>query len=123
VIYDNTDAAIRYSANWSKVTNTSAYLQTFNGTSTKGAAITLTFTGQTFSILYTAGPKYGRVDVYVDGAPAGTFSQQALKTLYQQRWNYPGQLASGTHTLKLVFNSAKKAQGSFDAVIVTQLGQ
>ncbi len=92
-------------------------------TTNDGSSVTFTFTGQSFSILFTANPKYGNVDVYVDGIRAGSFSQKALRTLYQQHWDYPGQLTSGTHELKLVFNGSKKAQASFDGVIVTQTGQ
>jgi hypothetical protein len=123
VSYDNTDPAFVYSANWSTVKDKSAYNKSFMRTTSKGSSVTFTFTGQSFSILYTANPKYGNVDVYVDGALAGTFSQQALSTLYQQRWDYPGQLTSGTHELKLVFDGPKNAQASLDGVIVTQTGQ
>jgi hypothetical protein len=89
----------------------------------KGASVTFTFTGQSFSILFTADPKFGNVDVYVDGILASSFSQQALKTLYQQHWDYTSQLTSGTHELKLVFNGPKKAQASLDGVIVHQAGK
>jgi hypothetical protein len=92
-------------------------------TSSKGSSVTFTFTGQSFSILFTANPKYGNVVVYVDGILAGSFSQQALRTLYQQHWDYPSQLTSGTHKLKLIFNGPKNSQASLDGVIVTQTGQ
>jgi len=123
ITYDNTDPAFVYSTSWSTVKNKSAYNKSFMRTTSKGSSVTFTFTGQSFSILYTANPKYGNVNVYVDGVLVGSFSQQALRTLYQQRWDYPGQLTSGTHELKLVFNGPKKAQASLDGVIVTQTGK
>ena len=123
ITYDNTDPAFVYSTSWSTVKNKSAYNKSFMRTTSKGSSVTFTFTGQSFSILYTANPKYGNVNVYVDGVMAGSFSQQALRTLYQQHWDYPGQLTSGTHELKLVFNGPKKAQASLDGVIVTQTGK
>jgi len=124
VTYDNTNPAFVYSANWSTVKNKSAYQKSFMLTSKKGASVTFNFIGQSFSIIYTASPKYGNVDVYVDGIKIGSFSQQALRTLYQQHWDYTGQqLTSGTHQLKLVFNGLKTAQASLDGVIVTQTGK
>jgi len=123
VTYDNADPAFIYSGNWSIVKNKSAFKGSFMRTTNNDASITFTFTGQSFSILYIASPKYGNVNVYVDGTLAGSFSQQALKTLYRQHWDYPGQLTSGTHELKLVFNGPSKAQASFDGVIVNQTGE
>jgi hypothetical protein len=123
VTYDNTDPTFVYSAGWSSVKNKSAYKKSFTRTTRQDASITFTFTGQSFSILYTASDKYGNVTVYVDGTQVGSFSQKASSNLYQQHWNYPGQLTSGTHELKLVFNGPKRTQASFDGVIVTQTGQ
>ncbi len=84
------------------------------------SSVTFTFTGQSFSILYTASSKYGNLDIYVDGVMAGSINQQTSENLYQQRWDYPGQLSLGTHELRMVFTGAKKAQASLDGVIVTQ---
>lgn len=85
-----------------------------------GASVTFTFTGQSFSILYSANSKYGNLDIYVDGVMVGSINQQASQNLYQQRWDYPGQLSSGKHELRMVFSGAQKAQASLDSVIVTQ---
>ena len=123
VTYDNTDPAFVYSTNWSTVKDNSAYNGSFMRTTNKGSSVTFTFTGQSFSILFTANPTYGNVVVYVDGILALSFSQQALRTLYQQHWDYPSQLTLGTHKLKLIFNGPKNTKGSLDGVIVTQTGQ
>ena len=89
-------------------------------TTTNGATVTLPFTGQAFSILYKGGITFSKFDVYVDGILVGTLNQKLLAAAYQQRWDYPGQLALGNHTLKLVFKvtSSTINRGSLDAVIV-----
>ena len=50
----------------------------------------------------------------------GTLDQKLGAATYQVRWDFPGQLAAGNHTLKLVFKvtSATINRGSLDAVIV-----
>ena len=51
----------------------------------------------------------------------GNISQRAWNQAFQQRWDYPGQLAPGPHTLKLVFvtpDKRNRTRGSLDAVIV-----
>jgi len=60
------------------------------------------------------------LDVYVDGVLVGTLNEKLATTTYQSRWDYPGQLTYGNHTLKLVFKvtSATVNRGSLDAVIV-----
>ena len=61
------------------------------------------------------------MDVYVDGTLVGSIFERSWKQTYQQRWDYPGLLSPGTHTLKLVFvtkNSKDRTKGSLDAVIV-----
>ncbi len=120
VTYDNADSAFVYSSGWSDVTNQSAYSGGFKQTGRRGSSVTFKFTGQSFSILYTASSNYGNVTVYIDGTKVGEFSQKASKSLYQQRWDYPGQLTSGTHELRMVFTGAKKTQATLDGMIVTQ---
>jgi hypothetical protein len=59
------------------------------------------------------------MDIYVDNMLVGTIDQRASSSGFQLRWDYPGQLAAGNHTLKLVTASASDgANGSIDAVIV-----
>ncbi|MBU2610847.1 MAG: hypothetical protein KJ606_07880 [Chloroflexi bacterium] len=120
VTYDNTDPAFIYSSGWSNTKDKSSYKGSFMRTAILNASATFTFTGQSFSILYNAGSKYGNLDIYVDGVSAGSINQKASANRYQQRWDYPGQLSSGTHELRMVFSGPKKAQASLDGVIVTQ---
>ena len=88
-------------------------------TSTNGASVTFQFTGQSFSILYKGGPSYRKMDVYIDGVLAATIDEWHDVSTYRARWDYPGQLSAGPHTLKLVFvTTSSSTNGSMDAVIV-----
>jgi hypothetical protein len=81
--------------------------------------VTFPFTGKAFSVIYKGGPSYRKMDVYIDGALVGTIDQQHAESIYKARWDFPGQLSSGQHILKLVFVTDKSSTiGSVDAVIV-----
>jgi hypothetical protein len=83
--------------------------------------MTFAFTGQAFSIIYKGGPAYGKMDIYVDSTFVGTIDQRASSSGFQLRWDYPGLLSPGSHTLKLVFvttSTSGGTNGSVDAVIV-----
>jgi hypothetical protein len=59
------------------------------------------------------------MDVYVDGALAATIDERHDVSTYKARWDYPGQLPFGPHTLKFVFvTTSSSTNGSVDAVIV-----
>jgi hypothetical protein len=120
-IFDDKDGAFVYSAGWENVSKTRAYNGSYKQTNRKDASVTFNFTGQSFSILHKSGPEFGKMDVYVDGVLLGSVNERTAKSLFQQRWNYTGQLAPGSHTLQLVFSVSKKSNrinGSIDAVIV-----
>lgn len=119
-IFDDKDSAFVYSQNWQNNSNTKAYKGSYKLTKQNGASVTFTFTGQSFSILYKGGISFSKFDMYVDGQMVSTFDEKLNKMTYQKRWDYPGQLALGQHTLKLVFKVTNSTinNGSLDAVIV-----
>jgi len=118
--FDDKNAAFVYSSGWQSVSTSKAYGGSYRETTQNGATVTFPFTGQSFSIIYKGGITFSKLDVYVDGVLVGTLSQKLGAATYQQRWDYPGQLALGNHTLKLVFKvtSTTINRGSLDAVIV-----
>jgi hypothetical protein len=121
LVFDDQDSAFVYSSGWQNIYRRAAYNGSFKETTTNGSSVTLNFTGQAFSILYKTGREYRAMDVYVDNVLVGSINERDWTQLYQRRWDYPGQLAAGTHTLKLVFvtdNTSNKTKGSLDAVIV-----
>jgi len=120
-IYDDQDSAFIYSANWENEYRRAAYHGSFKTTTSNGADVTLNFIGQSFSVIYKTGREYRSIDVYLDGNLVGSINEQDWRQGYQQRWDYPGLLVSGPHTLKLVFvteNRRDKTKGSLDAVII-----
>jgi hypothetical protein len=120
-IYDDKDGAFVYSAGWEDVSKRQSYNGSFKLTTQKDAFVTFTFTGQSFSVLYKGGPAFRKMDVYVDDVLVATIDEKTASSSFQQRWDYGGQLAPGSHRLKLVFvtpNKSNKTNGSVDAVIV-----
>ena len=118
--YDDKNSAFVYSSGWSTITTSNAYNGSYRETTQNGTSITFPFTGQSFSIIYKGGVTFSKFDVFVDGVLVGTLDQKTSTTTYQKRWDYPGTLAFGSHTLKLVFKvtSSTIYRGSLDAVIV-----
>lgn len=117
--YDNKHAAFVYSENWVQESSSYAIEGSFARTSANGASVTFQFTGQSFSLIYKGGPSYRKMDVYIDGALVATIDQRLDASKYKVRWDYPGQLPAGPHTLKLVFvTTGSSTNGSVDAVIV-----
>jgi len=118
IIYDDLNSALVYSSNWQNLSDQQAYNGSYKAVSVRGASVTINFSGQSFSILYTSGPSYGSMDVFIDGVLMGTMDQKSSLTQYQQRWDYTGQLAQGAHILNLVSKYRKNTYNSIDQVIV-----
>lgn len=121
IVYDDRDPAFVYSPDWVDKARKKAYGGSYKETTQNGAYVTFTFTGQSFSILYTGGSSYRNMDVYVDDVLVGSIDQRIDDRTLQMRWDYTGQLSPGTHVLKLVFAKNKtnnNKRGSLDAVIV-----
>jgi hypothetical protein len=119
-VYDDKNPLFVYSTGWQNVSTSLAYQGSYKETTRNGVTVKFPFTGQSFSILYKGGPYFNAIDVYVDGTLVGTINQKLSTAAFQQRWDYPGQLTLGKHTLKLVFKAASSgmSRGSVDAVIV-----
>gem|GEM_PF-3350955 len=119
-IFDDTHGAFVYSAGWLHEINLQAFNGSYKKSTTKLASIDFAFTGESFSIIYTSGPEFQNVVVYVDGVKVGTINQNSpqYQYQYQQRWDYPGQLSPGEHTLKMVIRNKNNSFGSLDMVIV-----
>jgi hypothetical protein len=118
--FDDKDGAFVYSSGWQTVATTKASGGSYKETIQDGATVTFPFTGQSFSLIYKGGITFSKFDIYVDGTLVGTLDQKLAAATYQVRWDYPGQLAAGNHTLKLVFkvSSVTVNRGSLDAVII-----
>ncbi|HSK88165.1 MAG TPA: hypothetical protein VK880_07415, partial [Anaerolineales bacterium] len=120
-IFDDENPDFTYSSTaWQNVITSNAYSGSYKETTKDGSFVMFPIMGQSFSIIYKGGVTYGRLDIYVDEILVGTLDQKMSAASYQQRWDYPGQLAPGNHTLKLVFKvtSSTINKGSLDAVII-----
>jgi parallel beta-helix repeat protein len=118
MIYDDLNGAIEYSSGWDTVVDPQAYNGSYKISVNRQASIKLNFTGQSLSILYTSGPEFSNMDVYVDGVKIGTIDQRSAQIQQQQRWDYAGQFPLGSHSLKLVIKNKNNIYNSFDQVIV-----
>ena len=120
IVIDDKNTAFTYSSGWQEVINAQANNGAYKQTGQNGASVIIPFSGSTFSVIYTAGPEFRNVDVYVDNNFVGTINESTGKLVYRQRWDYSGQLLYGNHSIRLVFAGGRKAniQGSVDAIIV-----
>jgi hypothetical protein len=118
-IFDNRHTAFLYSEGWVEEASEYALDGSFARTSANGAWVSLPFTGGSFSLIYKGGPGYRKMDVYVDDVLVARIDEKHAAGTYKARWDYPGLLPLGQHTLKLVFVTTSSAtNGSLDAVIV-----
>ncbi len=118
IVYEDKNSAFVYSTDWMSISKKRASQRSYKQTNVVGASAQLGFTGQSFSIIYTAQPGGGNMDVYVDDQFVGTINQMTSNIRFQQQWDFPGQLAAGAHTLKLVFTGPAPSMATLDAVIV-----
>ncbi len=117
-IYNDQNAAFVYSAGWTNTVDSLAYRGQYMLTKVIGSYVTFNFTGQSFTIIYKAGPLLGKMEIYVDGRLITTLDQKVSSPTYQKRWRYSGTLATGSHTLKLILVGPTDARGSLDAVSI-----
>jgi len=118
ITYDDKNSAFSYSSGWQTVTDAKAYGGSYKDTTQSGADVVLPFNGQSFSIVYRGGA-YGQFDVFIDAQLVATLNEEQATDTDQQRWDYPGQLAQGSHRLKLEFKTTNTNVncGTLDAVI------
>ena len=116
-VYNDNHPGFVYSANWQNVAHNKAYAGSYKLTTKTGSSISLNFTGRSFSLLYTTGLNFGKLDIYVDNQLIATLNQKTSQVYFQKRWD-SGQLSAGAHVLKLVFSGRNTTKGTLDAVIV-----
>lgn len=118
IVYNDQSSTFVYSSNWKDVVDSQAYQGEYQLTKVIGSSVTLTFTGQSFTVIYKAGPLLGKMDVYIDSKLIGTLNEYASSPTYQKKWKYSGTLATGSHKLKLVLVGPTNARGSVDGVSI-----
>jgi len=73
--------AVSVSAPWKQAPTKIAFGASVWTTSTTGAALTFTVKGKSFAMWFTAGPKNGKVAVYVNGKRSRVVDQYSFKTI------------------------------------------
>ena len=73
--------AVSVSAPWKQAPTKNAFGASVWATSTTGAALTFTVKGKSFAMWFTAGPKNGKVAVYVNGKRSRIVDQYSAKTI------------------------------------------
>ena len=116
--YNDNHTALVYSGNWQNVSRAKASGGSFKVTRKIGSSVTLKFTGQSFSLLFTSGSTNGKIHIYVDNQLVTTLDQKTSETLFQKRWDYSGRLPLGAHELRLVFTGPSDTRGTIDAIII-----
>jgi hypothetical protein len=105
--YEQSDSRLAYAGTWT-VWNT-GYV---SGGSCKysnltGASVTVNFTGTCLSWIGIKGPLYGKASVSVDGGTAQLVDLYSPSSVFRTSvWN-TGTLASGTHTVKIIWTGTK----------------
>jgi beta-glucanase (GH16 family) len=119
-VLDDKNSSFAYSSGWNAVSDQRAMNGSYMVTSQTGASVSIPFTGQSLSVLYTGGVEYRNVQVYVDNVLVGTINERARRAVFKRQWDLPKPLSYGDHTLTLVFQdtSRSKQKISVDAVIV-----
>lgn len=119
IVFDDTDSSFNFSNGWQTITEPNAYNGSFQRNPQHGASFTFTFTGETFGIIYTDGPSFRKMEVYVNGVLIHTVQRRALKTRYQQRWDYPDLLPEGENIITIVFPNGN---AMFDGIVLRSFG-
>lgn len=99
--YNDTNLAWQYSSGWTTYNGTGPYQSDFHYTGTPGNYVDLTFTGKGFTLIYTANPNRGLIDVYIDGDKVDTIDAYSTTTDWQSEWTSET-LTNGTHTVRFV---------------------
>jgi hypothetical protein len=118
--HDDAAAAFTYDGAWLTMNTSGPYQDTLHYTYGVGDSAVVFFTGQQIQLSYLAAPGAGKMDLYIDGVKVDTIDQNSTTGWeWQKSWT-SGQLAAGTHSLRLVYASGTGDWSftSIDAVTV-----
>jgi hypothetical protein len=114
------DRAASAKGGWHDWTRTDAWLDTWRGTRTAGAALWLRMTGRRFHVIGDRLPQGGRFAVYLDGAKVATVDTYAPTLRTRQVLWSSGLMARATRTLMVVnLATAGRPQLDVDGLAAT----
>lgn len=113
---EDTALAVRYNRLGGKVQN-----EAFNGgvrrSAAKNASVTFTFTGNSIAWLTARGPKFGKAQLWLDGANRGTFDLYQANVEYQVPICFTA-LGDTQHTIQIMPLGQKHKQSGGKAIVV-----
>ncbi|WP_135554690.1 alpha-L-fucosidase [Paenibacillus cymbidii] len=109
---DDTNAGIVYTGAWSHISRSSSYEGTISYSNTLNAQAEYTFTGTGVKLYTQKGPGGGKFDIFVDGVLQTTYDSYAASQKNQQLAFDLQNMASGTHTIKIVVTHTKNANAN-----------
>ena len=118
--YDQTDEHIDYAGTWDTFEKTAAYKTAYTRANTRGASVTIYFSGTRLDWIAMKGTSTGKADVYLDDVFQKTVDLAAASAVYQVAVWSTGDLPSGRHKVT-ISRSASTPAGTFvtlDAVDV-----
>jgi hypothetical protein len=101
---------------WIGTSSTSAYGGKYRSSSTTGASITFTITGNQFHLVTARRTSYGMLDVYKDGVYFGTYDLYNPTQLWQYKLLISG-LGSDTHTITIKVKGAHNDSSTGNTII------
>lgn len=110
--HENTSANLFYAGTWTISNSASASGGNYRVSSTLGNSIGFMFSGTDFQVGYATSTKYGKMDVYVDGAKVGTITQTSGLAKWKKTWQ-SGAFTNGTHSVLLVHAMGAKVNLDF----------
>lgn len=118
---DGGSGAVRYTGRWLRVKDPSAQSGAVRRPLAAGSVLSHRFRGTQARVIGVTGPAGGKVDVYLDGSPAGTVDTYSLERRARQIWFDTGVLARGVHTVELRYGRSRNvlsagASVAFDAL-------
>jgi parallel beta-helix repeat protein len=118
IVFDDSDISFTYSSGWSDVGEVAAYNGAYKRNPKYNSFIEFNFTGDSFGVIYTDGPSFRKIEVYIDGVLVDTIYRNAFVTRHQQRWDYSDILSPGEHRIKLVFPNGN---AMFDGIVLRSI--
>jgi beta propeller repeat protein len=98
--YENEDASIIYTGNWSTIPSPFSSGGSNNHSNDPAASASLSFYGGQVSLLYTGNTNRGEIQISIDGSAPEILDQYTSASTYQKRWDSQ-LLDTSLHTITL----------------------
>jgi hypothetical protein len=105
--YQQGSSKISYSGTWKTVSSSSASGGGFKYADSKGASVTIKFSGTDLALIAKTGPSYGKAKITVDGSKTTTVNFYSKSVSWQKRVWSTGILDDGEHTVKIEWLGTK----------------